>query len=113
MSWFSKFFEVDEWRMCGTVEMPIIKTDIRQDISKGTLYYYLYENQHGERKFDIADTFRGDIDLAEVDKADIVYRSHEYLATVKPWLAGRKMTGIVAYDKVHHHDFAKLLKKGE
>ena len=114
MNWFSTLFEKDEWRMCGTVETPIVKTEpILRDTSKGTLHYYLYENQNGERKFDVADTFRGDVDLEDVDKADIVYRSHEYLEKVKPWVDGRKITGVVAYDKVKHHDFKKRLEEGE
>ena len=114
MSWFSKLFEKDEWRLCGTVETGIIHTDrIRNDTTKGTLYYYLYENQHGDRKFDVADTFRGDIEFSKLTKTDVVYRCEEYLEKVKPWLGGRKVTGVASYDKTDHHDLVKRLKEGE
>lgn len=112
--WDKIFGEPAEWRLCGTVETGIVKArPILDEPKSGTLWYYLHENQYGDRKFDVADTFRGDIDLKEVGKSDIVYRSQEYLQSVKPWIGGRKVTGIVAYDKVGHHDFAKRLKEGE
>ena len=111
---FWNFFEKDEWRMCGTVEVRIThKHPITDDVSKGTLYYYLYENQHGKRKFDVADTIRGDVDMKDIGTHDFIYRCEDYLQKVKPWLGGRKVTGVVAYDKVKHHDFAKRLKEGE
>jgi len=114
MSWFSKLFEKAEWRLCGTVETGIIHTDrITNNTTKGTLYYYLLENQYGDRKFDVADTFRGDIDMSEIPKNDIIYRCEEYLEVVKPWIGGRKVTGVASYDKTDHHDFAKRLKEGE
>ena len=113
MGWFSKFFEKDDWRLVGTIESPIVQTSPLKDDKEGMLYYYLLENQHGDRKFDAGDTFRGDLDLDEIKDRDIVYRSEEYLTKIKPWLNGRKITGVTTYEKVPHHDFKKQLKEGE
>lgn len=116
MSWWTDIFgEPSKWRMCGTVETSIVKAiPTPNGPQSGTLWYYLSEDQYGKRKFDVADTFRGDVDLEkDISKTDIVYRSQEYLEKVKPWINGRKVTGIVAYDKVGHHDFKKRLEEGE
>lgn len=112
MSWWTDIFgEPSEWRLCGTVESPIVKSNPMVDKPKsGKLWYYLSEDQYGKRKFDVADTFRGDLDLEEVGKSDIVYRSEEYLTTVKPWMSGRTIPEIAAYDKVKHHDFKRTLE---
>jgi len=113
VSWFKKFFEKEDWRMCGTLEVPIVRTSLRDEKETGTLYYFLYENQFSDRRFDVADTFRGDMDLSEVAKTDIVYRSEEYMTKVKPWLGGRKVTGVTSYTKAPMHDFRNKLENGE
>ena len=114
MGWFKALFEKDDWRLVGTLEMGIVETNpIRNDKTTGTLYYYLYENQHGERKFDIADTIRGEYELDTLPKTDIAYRSAEYMEKVKPWLGGRKVTGITSYAKAPMHDFKHRLENGE
>ncbi len=115
MNWLPKMFTKKEWRMCATVELvvvefhPLTKTKKKE----GILYYYLYENQYGDRKFDVADTIRGDMKLNDIPKSDIVYRSEEYLTKVKPWIDGRKIPGVASYDKVHHHDLVRTLKEGD
>jgi len=113
MSWFSKLFEKDDWRLCGTVDLPVVETNALLDSKKGKLYYYLYENQHGDRKFDVADTFRGDYDLDRMPKDDFIFRNEDYLTKVKPWMDGRKITGVTSYAKVPIHDFKNRLDNGE
>ncbi len=113
MNWFTRVFQKAEWRLCGTLEMGIVKPDELSGNTKGTLYYYLYEDQHGNRKFDVGDTIRGDTELKDVSSNDVVYRSPEYLTKVKPWLDGRKIPGISAYNKVKHHDLVRTLKEGD
>lgn len=113
MGWFTKFFEKDDWRLVGIMELPIVRTGRLQDRETGTLYYYLHESKFGKRKFDVADTFRGDLELDEVRDGDIIYRSEEYLTRVKPWMSGRKITGITTYEKAPMHDFKNQLTNGE
>ena len=113
MNWVTKLFQGAEWRMCGTLDMGITKTDPLYGDTKGTLYYYLYEDRRGNRKFDVGDTIRGDVELKDVTSADIIYRSPMYLTQVKPWMDGRKIPGISAYDKVSHHDLKRTLTEGD
>ncbi len=116
MNWLPKVITKKKWRMCATIETSIVsvnRIDPKDNDKEGVLYYYLYENQYGDRKFDVADSFRGDVDLKNIRKADIVYRADEYLTKVKPWLDGRKIPGIASYDKVHHHDLVRTLKEGD
>ena len=113
MEWIKKIFEQDDWRLVGIVEVPIVKTTTSKDTDPGTLYYYLHESKVGKRKFDVADTFRGDLELVEVPDRDIIYRSEEYLTKVKPWMGGRKSTGITTYEKAPMHDFKNQLTNGE
>ena len=113
MGWFKKLFEKDDWRLCGTVVVPIVHTDPLRQQKTGKLFYYLYENQHGDRKYDIADTFRGDYDLKVMPKDDFIFRNEDYLTKVKPWMDGRKITGVTSYAKVPIHDFKNRLDNGE
>lgn len=113
MNWFTRIFQKAEWRLCGTLEMGVVKEDPYYGKSEGTLYHYLYEDQHGNRKFDVGDTIRGDLKVSDISKTDIVYRAPNYLTKVKPWLDGRKIPGISAYDKVHHHDMKRTLTEGD
>jgi hypothetical protein len=114
MNWFTKYFEKAEWRLCGTVEVPITHTHHITDVkTSGKLYYYLYENQHGTRRFDVADTIRGDTDMKDIGTTDFAYRCEDYLTKVKPWMDGRKIKGIAAYDKVKHHEMVQSLKEGD
>lgn len=114
MGWFSKFFEKEDWRMVGQLECPIVRSNrIIDKEEKGVLYYYLYENQFGDRRFDVADSFRGDLELDKIPDRDIVYRSEEYLTQVKSWLGGRKVTGITSYAKAPMHDLKNRLENGE
>lgn len=118
MSWFTKIFgEPDEWRMVKELESTYINTHHQLQGSaivpveqKVNINYYLYENQDGERKFDVADSLRGDNSVPKLDKNDIVFRLKIYRQTVKPWLDGRVDPDIPRYDKVKHHDMVRLLK---
>ena len=104
---FRRLFEKRDWRRVKTIEMSIIRS---LDKESGTLYYYLYENQFGDRRMDVADTFRGDMDLNKVEKTDVVYRSSEYLEIIKPWLEGDYDPEITDYDGVKRKEMLSALK---
>lgn len=111
-NWFTSRFEKIEWRLCATIEVAVSHVDrITKARVSGTLYYYLYEDQHGERKFDAADTLRGDMLLSDLGKNDFVYRCEEYLVRVKPWINGRYDPEVKDYDQVPVEDFKRKLSK--
>ena len=110
---FKKLFTKRDWRRVATIEVPIIETNpirIREEPKKGTLYYYLYENQFGERKYDVADTFRGDYDIDKLDEGDFIFRCEDYLKTVKPWLEGDYDPDITDYEGVKRREMLSALK---
>jgi hypothetical protein len=78
---------------------------------KVNINYYLYENQDGERKFDVADSMRGDNDVKKLEKDDIVFRLKMYRQTVKPWLDGRLDPDIPTYESIPRRDFKRALTK--
>jgi len=108
---FKKFFTKKDWRRVATIEVPIVETNpLQNEPKKGTLYYYLYENQFGDRKYDVADTFRGDYDIDDVEERDVTFRCEEYLKTVKPWLEGDYDPEITDYEGVKRRDMLGALK---
>jgi hypothetical protein len=119
MSWWTKLFgeprEADEWRMCKQLESTYINTTYNgrgeANERKVNINYYLYENQFGERKFDIADSLRGDYTVTSITKDDIAFRLRIYRQTVKPWLDGRTDPEVPAYEQVPVNDFQRRLTK--
>ena len=112
MNWFTKILGIRpkaEWRMCKQVKTVFVSHDASGDVDYD-LSYYLYENQYGERKFDVVDSKRGDRDVKEMQKNDITYRLLVYRETVKPWLDGRLDPEIPTYDQVPVDDFKTALK---
>ena len=119
MSWWTNIFgeprEKAEWRMCKQLGSTYIHTTYdRQDgktEDRININYYLYENQHGDRKFDVADSLNGDYKITSVLKDDIIFRLRMYRQTVKPWLDGRTDPDVPAYDQVPVNDFQRRLTK--
>lgn len=122
MSWWTNIFgeprEKAEWRMCKQLDATFVNTSYRivnneavPIEKKHNINYYLYENQFGERKFDAADSMRGDIDITKTKKDDIAFRLRMYRQTVKPWLDGRTDPDVPAYDQVPVNDFQRRLTK--
>jgi len=116
MSWWTNIFgEKNEWRMCKRLDSGYTSTtyDGRGNPTerKVRLQYYLYENQHGGRKFDVADSMKGDYKITSVLKDDIIFRLKMYRETVKPWLDGRTDPDVPAYEQVPVNDFQRRLTK--
>jgi hypothetical protein len=112
MNWFTKYFEKDDWRFVGQVDSPYISTDYLGQGTDYTLTYYLYENQNGERKFDVIDSKgnRGDVKVGKLDKNDWVFRSKHYREIVHPWLTGFRNPDFPTHKTAPNHDFKRLLK---
>ena len=118
MSWWTKIVgeprEKDEWRMCKQLDSTFIRTTY-DSAGIGTdekihINYYLHETQHGDRKFDVADSLRGDQHVVGLEKDDIVFRLKLYRKTIKPWLAGRVDPDIPKWDDIPRHDYYRKLK---
>jgi len=113
MSWWTNIFGgKDEWRMCKQLDTTFISSDAYTRVeTKHNINYYLYENQFGERKFDIADSKRGDCEVKRLEKDDITFRLRLYRETVKPWLDGRTDPEIPSYESIPRKDFQRILTK--
>lgn len=115
INWLKKLVEKDDWRFVGKVTSKYKVTQKITGTHLGSyqLVFYLYENQHGERKFDVIDTDpdRGDIDVSRLDKTDYVYRCDEYLNIIHPWINGFRNKNFPTYDKVPHYDMKRFLEE--
>ena len=115
MNWFKKLFEKDDWRFVGKVnsKYKITNKVTGTHLSTYELIFYLYENQHGERKFDVIDTDpdRGNIDVDRLSKNDWVFRCAEYVNVVHPWLNGFRNKKFPTYDKAPMHDMKRFLEE--
>jgi len=77
--------------------------------NKHNINYYLYENQHGDRKFDVADSMRGDRHIKKLAIDDIVFRLKIYRKTVKPWLDGQYNPEIPSHESIKAKEFKDRL----
>ncbi len=114
MGWFRKFFEKDDWRFVGQVESPYKhQRSPVHDWEPFELTYYLYENQHGDRKFDVIDSrpHRGDLDVDELNKNDWVFRNDQYRTIIHPWMNGFRNKKFPTYEKAPMHDFKRFLEE--
>lgn len=138
MSVWTKIFgepaEEPNWRLCGTIKGEYFSrlnprhpdydlTDSKKNETDHQLTYYLYEDQFGNRKFDVIDSDRGDLDLEEIKKDaygktglvipkdDILYRIKRYREKIRPWLDGRYDPDIPDYETIPKNDFQNRLAK--
>ena len=113
MNWWTKIFgEPDDWRFVGKVDNKYQSGGYPKE--SHILSYYLYENQHGKRKFDVIDTDpeRGDINVKKLSKTDWVFRNKDYRHTVHPWFTGFRNPDFPTYETAPQHDFKRLLEGG-
>ena len=103
MKWLSKLLrrrQPDDWRMVkdlestftNTTHQLVSETRIEAVKTKHHINYYLFENQYGERKFDVADSLYGDRDTSKLKK-------------VKPWLEGQYNPDIPSYESIKPKEF--------
>ena len=112
MNWVTQLFTKSEWRMCKQLDTEFVSRDLITGAeSEHWLNYYLYENQFGKRKIDVADSKRGDCKMSSLEADDIAFRLKMYRDTVKPWLDGRTDPDVPAYDQVPVNDFKRRLTK--
>lgn len=114
MGWFRKLFEKDDWRFVGMVEAPYKhQAYVNRDWEKYKLTYYLYENQHGERKIDVIDSRydRGNLDVDKLEPNDWVFRCDQYRDIVHPWLTGFRNKKFPTYEKAPMHEMKRLLEE--
>lgn len=118
MNWFTKYFEKADWRLVKEIQAGYVHYEYhrlrpaeRINESENEMTYYLYEDQFGNRKFDVVDNRLGDIDINSKEaKNSWTFRSDEYRYTIRPWLDGRTDPDIPRHDKIPAHDYKRLLK---
>ncbi len=98
MNWFTKLFETKDWRLCGKLDSKYVVTYTDRYTGKEregkrkdncVLTYFLYENQFGERKFDLVDSEEGDLKVSSVPSDHYAYRNEDYRIKIRTWLYGR------------------------
>lgn len=109
--WTKILGEPDDWRFVGQVNNEYHHKGTTPQ-QKFVLTYYLYENQHGKRKFDVidSDADRGDLIVDNLKKTDWVFRNKDYRDTIHPWLTGFRNPNFPTYETAPAHDFNRLLK---
>lgn len=113
MSWLTKIFcKEDDWRFVKQLDTTFVSTStelvggrVERNEKKHNINYYLHENQDGERKFDVADSKRGDCNVKKLEKDDIAFRLRMYRQQVKPWLDGAYDPEIPSYESIKAKEF--------
>ncbi len=125
MNWFTKLFEAAEkpdWRLCANIDNKYITqltprspdykvNDPNNNCTDHTYTYYLYENQFGERKFDVIDTQHGDLKVDKLPSDSFVFRNKKFREKIRSWLDGRYDPDIPDYETIPKNDFQNRLAK--
>lgn len=125
MNWFTKMFtpeEKSDWCLCAQFdeEYSYTQTDRKTgelvDEKNQTMTFYLYEDQNGNRKFDVIDEKWGDIDLNNIKQeeklvANFIYGCTQFRNKIRPWLDGRYDPEIPDYETIPKNDFQNRLAK--
>lgn len=125
MNWFTDMFTPEEkvdWHLCTQIDEGYRFTQTDRRTGKlvsdetPTMTFYLYEDQNGNRKFDVIDGRLGDIDLDTIGKDASEYERHIYGCdlfrnTIRPWLDGRYDPEIPNYETIPKNDFQNRLAK--
>ena len=104
--WNKLFGDPVDWRFVKQFDSPYhIKNTT--PLKKHILTYYLYENQYGDRKFDVidSDAARGDLKIKDLKKTDWVFRTKQYRETLRAWLDGAYDPQIPSYDSIKAKEF--------
>jgi len=112
-SFWERLLTKKDWRLVKTVTSGYHITNnlTKAKIKEGCeLTYYLFENQFGDRKFDVADSEQGDLKVSTLDDNDYVFRCKDYRDTIKPWVAGGYNPEIPNYYSVEHKDLLDTLR---
>lgn len=115
-NWITRLFEKDNWRLVKIHTLPyhsVLRpanplynsSDPAANTTDYEYSYYLYENQHGDRKFDVIDSDRGDLDLDTETKSSFVYRNEDYRNIIRPWLDGQYNPEIPTYESIKAKEF--------
>lgn len=103
-----------DWRFVGCVEVGYRhQAADEEDWVSYEMSYYLYENQHGDRKIDVIDSRpgRGDLNVKKLTKTDWVFRNDDYRNVIHPWLTGFRNKKFPTYEKAPMHDFKRMLEE--
>ncbi len=116
--WTKIFGEPSDWRLVKEIQAGYVsykfdplKPETKINERDQEMTYYLYEDQDGNRKFDVVDSQEGDIDVNSVAaKKTWTFRSEDYRYTIRPWMDGRHNPEIPSYEQVPVDDFKVALK---
>lgn len=110
---FTRLFTKKDWRLVKKLEAKYaIRNDITLKVtSRGhVLTYYLFENQFGDRKFDLVDSEKGDLRVESLKSDDFAFRSDMYRKQVHSWLKGGYDPEIPNYYSVEHKNLLDTLR---
>ncbi len=112
MNFIKKMFAKKDWRLCKKLDSTyeVQNTQTKKIIKeKCTLTYYLFENQFGDRKFDVVDSEEGNICTDTIRKDHYAFRNIEYRETIHPWLKGFNNPKIPSYEGSKRKEFKDSL----
>ncbi len=120
MNWFTKMFtptEKPDWRLCKQMDVKYVETITDRntkevtDKTNGVMTYYLYEDQNGNRKFDVVDSIDGELDIEKIAKNHFAFRCEDFRNILRTWLDGRYVPEIPDYETIPKDDFQNRLAK--
>lgn len=110
---FTKLFTKKDWRLVKQIDQKyrVFNSLTKKTISDGhVLTYYLFENQFGDRKFDLVDSQKGDLNVNALPDDDYAFRCDVYMKQVHGWLKGGYDPEIPNYYSVEHKNFLDTLR---
>jgi len=115
---FTKLFAKKDWRLVKVLEQKyrVVNSITGNTISDDhSLTYYLFENQFGDRKFDLVDSVKGDLRVSSLEPDDYALRCDLYRDQIHGWMKGGYDVDIPNYYSVEHKNFLDTLRgrKGE
>jgi len=112
-NFLERIFTKKDWRLVKRLDQKYrvvnsITSNIMSD--NHVLTYYLFENQFGDRKFDLVDSEKGDLKVKSLEDDDYALRSDTYRETVHGWLKGGYDPEIPNYYSVEHKNLLDTLR---
>lgn len=110
---FTRLFTKKDWRLVKKLEQRyrVVNSITGDTMSDNhSIVYYLFENQFGDRKFDVVDSQKGDLKVSSLQADDYAFRCELYLETVHGWLKGGYDPEIPNYYSVEHKNLLDTLR---
>lgn len=110
---FTKLFAKKDWRLVKKLDQKyrVFNTVTKDTISDGhVLTFYLFENQFGDRRIELVDSQKGELNIHALKDDDYAFRCDLYRDRVYGWVNGGYDADIPNYYSVEHKTFLDTLR---